>query len=64
MVTNISLGAAAVIVSDACIKNQRDLKMQLLSEGKEISAPRVIVREGKKATIIEGRKFRFGEKVE
>lgn len=53
MLTKISLGVAAVMVSSACVKNQYDLQMRLLSEGKEISAPRVIVREGEKATIIE-----------
>ncbi|MEY3901947.1 MAG: hypothetical protein RL189_1253, partial [Pseudomonadota bacterium] len=53
MLTKISLGVAAVMVSSACVKNQYDLQMRLLSEGKEISAPRVIVREGEKATIVE-----------
>lgn len=53
MLTKISLGVVAVMVSSACVKNQYDLQMRLLSEGKEISAPRVIVREGEKATIIE-----------
>ncbi|MEN9810622.1 MAG: hypothetical protein RLZZ488_2189 [Pseudomonadota bacterium] len=53
MLTKISLGVAAVMVSSACVKNQYDLQMRLLSEGKEISAPRVTVREGEKATIIE-----------
>lgn len=53
MLTKISLGFAAVMVSSACVKNQYDLQMRLLSEGKEISAPRVIVREGEKTTIVE-----------
>lgn len=53
MLTKISLGVVAVMVSSACVKNQYDLQMRLLSEGKEISAPRVVVREGEKATIIE-----------
>lgn len=53
MLTKFSLGAAAVVVSSACVKNQYDLQMRLLSEGKEISAPRVIVREGERATLIE-----------
>lgn len=53
MLTKISLGVVAVMVSSACVKNQYDLQMRLLSEGREISAPRVTVQEGLKATIIE-----------
>ena len=53
MLNHSLLCFSVIVCASGCVRHQYDLQMRLLSEGKEISAPRVVVREGEKASIIE-----------
>jgi hypothetical protein len=53
MLNRFTASVSAMLFLGACAKNQYDLQFRLLSDGKEISAPRVIVKEGEKASIVQ-----------
>jgi uncharacterized lipoprotein YmbA len=53
MLNRFTASVSAMLFLGACAKNQYDLQFRLLSDGKEISAPRLRVLEGEKASIIE-----------
>lgn len=53
MLNRFTASVSAMLFLGACAKNQYDLQFRLLSDGKEISAPRLRVIEGEKASIIE-----------
>ncbi|MFZ9520738.1 MAG: hypothetical protein ACO3A4_09690 [Silvanigrellaceae bacterium] len=53
MLNRFTASVSAMLFLGACAKNQYDLQVRLMADGKEISAPRLLVVEGEKASIIE-----------
>lgn len=53
MLTRSLLSLSAVMLSTSCTKNQYELQMRLVSDGKEIARPNLIVTDGEKASITE-----------
>lgn len=51
--TLLLLCSACSVTMNACVRTQYDLQLRLLSNGKEIAAPRLIVSEGQKASITQ-----------